>query len=60
MNIKYKKEKMNKKNKKHQPVVEMTHTESLIVQKSKNKAEKLTQKEVSALKKIIERVEKQN
>lgn len=51
---------MGKKDKNNEPVIDMTYTESLIVQKSKNKSAKLTSKEISALKKIIERVEKQN
>lgn len=51
---------MNKSNKSKETIIDMTQTESLIVQKSKNNAVKLTPKEIAALKKIIERVEKQN
>lgn len=46
--------------KKSQPVVDITATESVIVQKSKSNPDKLTLKEVEALKKIVARVEKDN
>lgn len=46
--------------KKPQPVVDITLTESIIVQKAKSHPDKLTLKEIEALKKIVDRVEKNN
>lgn len=46
--------------KKPEPVVDITLTESIIVQKAKSTPDKLTLKEVAALQKIIDRVEKAN
>lgn len=46
--------------KKPQPVVDITKTESILVQKAKSQPDKLTLKEIEALKKIVERVEKDN
>lgn len=46
--------------KKKQPVVDITLTESIIVHKAKKNPDKLTKKEVEALKKIVERVERDN
>ena len=46
--------------KKPQPVVDITKTESILVQKAKSTPDKLTIKEIAALQKIIDRVEKQN
>ena len=46
--------------KKPKPVVDITLTESIIVQKAKSQPDKLTLKEIAALKKIVERVENDN
>jgi hypothetical protein len=45
---------------KSEPVVDITLTESIIVQKSKKNPDSLTKKEIEALKKIVERVENNN
>ncbi|AXE53996.1 hypothetical protein [Aurantimicrobium sp. MWH-Uga1] len=45
---------------KSEPVVDITLTESIIVQKSKKNPDTLTKKEIEALKKIVERVENTN
>jgi hypothetical protein len=45
---------------KPQPVVDITKTESLLVQKAKSQPDKLTLREIAALQKIIDRVEKAN
>ncbi|MDH6207217.1 hypothetical protein [Aurantimicrobium minutum] len=45
---------------KSEPVVDITLTESILVQKSKKNPDKLTKKEIEALKKIVERVENNN
>lgn len=50
----------NSVKKDNEPVVELTPTESVIVAKSRKGNEKLTSKEVAALKKIVERVERNN
>jgi hypothetical protein len=46
--------------KKPKPVVDITRTESILVQKAKSQPDRLTLKEIAALQKIIDRVEKAN
>ncbi len=46
--------------KKPEPVVDITLTESIIVHKAKKNPDKLTKREIEALKKIVERVEHDN
>jgi hypothetical protein len=46
--------------KKAKPVVDITETEWILVQKAELYPDKLTLKEVEALKKIVDRVEKAN
>ena len=45
---------------KPEPVVDITLTESILVQKSKKNPDTLTKKDIEALKKIVERVENNN